>query len=66
MYDAEIYGHYNDEKAVYWYKKALVWGFKEVAFKLSLKYRYGLGVEKDLDEANRLERLYYGPQKHGY
>lgn len=58
MYDAETYGHYSDEKAVYWYKKALEYGFKEVSFNLSLKYRYGLGVEKDLDEADRLERVY--------
>lgn len=66
MYDAEVYGHYSHEKAVYWLNKALECGFKEVAFRLSLKYRYGLGVEKDLDEADRLEKIYNGSRKQGH
>lgn len=60
MYDAEPYGGFSDhERAVYWYKKALQYGFKNVAFNLSLKYKYGLGVRKDLEEAKRLEQIYY-------
>jgi uncharacterized protein len=47
----------NPEKAVHWFKKAAEQGLIGSLTTLAMMYEQGHGVEKDMDEANRLYRL---------